>query len=262
MRKLVLLFTVILVVLAMTAQAGVEWQAKINTQEKNKTSITTMKGYAQGGNVREEFIEAPKGNNPTQKKGMYWLYRSDSEKIYIVNPEEKSYMELTLSTLGQFTGFAAQVVQMTITNPKVELADMGSGQMLSYNCRNIQVKTSYDMETKLAFIKSKNHIEQTQELWGTESVGAADLGKVFKMKSFSTGKEELDDLIRKQMATQKDLGFILKSVMTTITTDQKGKAQTTATDMTVTGVEAKDLSPALFQIPAGYEKAEMGIPSR
>ncbi len=58
------------------------------------------------------------------------------------------------------------------------------------------------------------------------------------------------------MAVYKNLGIILKSVTTTISTDQNKKTSTTVRTMAVESVMEKDVSENLFKIPAGYKKTE------
>jgi hypothetical protein len=150
--------------------AGVEWQAKITDQIKGKEKISLTHAYAQGGSVRQEFVEVKSNDNPFMKKEVYWLYKGDSDKIYVVNTKEKTYMEVPMQAMLQVAGSLGQIVKMTITEPKVEVAPLNKETVSGYDCDHLQVTTSYKMETKIAFMKIQNAIEQTQVLWATKAV--------------------------------------------------------------------------------------------
>ena len=251
-HRLFTLVTVMAVFYAMSLQAGIKWKAKMTTQDK-KTNAMIVQMYAQGGNVRQEFIEVKGGDNDMQEKGMYWLFLGDREVMIVVNPKEKTYMEVPIGSAMQMAGAVAQVVKTTITDPKATMDKVGSGQVLGYDCDQIKATTSYDLETKVAFMKTKNHIETETEYWATKALPASDLASAFSAKTLKTGMEDLDRLIEQQMKAYGDMGFVLKSVGTTNTTDKKGKTQTTTNTMEVLELSQESLSADLFKVPEGYE---------
>ncbi len=238
--------------------AGIEWQAKIvlNLGEKEESSILTH-CYAQGGNVREEFLEIGKKSDPFRKKGGYWLYRSGTDTVIIVDPEEKTYMEIDMNKILQMSGAIAKLVRITITNPNVEVTKLESQNIGTYKCNHILIKTSYDIETKIAIIKTKSHVEETKEIWATDDIPSMEAAGGFKNKTYKTGFEELDTLIQKEMQAQKEIGFVIKSLTTKKNTDKKGKTETSVSEMTVTNISLKNLSDEIFKVPSGYKKVEL-----
>jgi len=257
MKKALLLAAASLILLAGQALAGMEWKSKITSTVKGKEAVTLINGCAQGGNVREDFTEVPKGQSDLSKKGMYWIYLGQSGKVQIVNPKEKSYFEMSLDSVLAVAGALGQVMQLTISNAKVKVNNLEAEKVLDYDCRHLSVESAYDMEMKMLFIKAKSHIDETREMWGTSALPLTEMAPSYRFKSFKLGIKELDALLKSQAAAYQSLGFILKSVATQNTTDEKGKVQTTVTKMDVTEMAVKDVSADLFKIPEGYTRQEM-----
>ena len=237
--------------------AGVEWQAKSVTKEKGKESTTLIHGYAQNGNVREEFVEV-KGENPLTEKGMWWLYKGEGNTVYVVDPKEKTYIAVSLDSLMQFGGALSQFMKMTVSNLKVEVKPLNPETVSTYECKHIMINSIYDTEMKVVIMKTKSHVEQSQEIWAADIKSFQDMASAFKMKAFKTGMKDLDALIQKQMEAYKNLGFSLKSITTQKTTQGK-KTEITTTEMTVSDIATKDLNQDLFKIPADYKQIEFGL---
>lgn len=237
--------------------AGVEWQAKSVTKGKGKESTILIHGYAQNGNVREEFVEV-KGENPLSEKGMYWLYKGEGNTVYVVNPKDKTYMAISIDSLMQFGGAAAQFMKITITNPKVEVKQLNPEMVSTYECKHIMINSTYDMEMKVVIMKTKSHVEHSQEIWAADVKAFQDMASAFRMKSFKTGMKDLDELIQKQMEPYKNLGFVIKSISTQKNTQGK-KTEITTTEMTVSDIATTNVNEDLFKIPADYKPIEFDL---
>jgi hypothetical protein len=237
--------------------AGVEWQAKSVTKGKGKEATILIHGYAQNGNVREEFVEV-KGENRLTEKGMYWLYKGEGNTMYVVNPKEKTYMAISIDSLMQFGSEATQFMKLTISNPKVEVKQLNPETLSTYECKHMMINSAYDMEMKVVIMKTKSHVEQAQEIWAADVKAFQDMASAFKMKSFKTGMKDLDELIQKQMEPYKNLGFTIKSITTQKNTQGK-KTEITTTEMTVSDIATKNVNDDLFKIPADYKQIEFGF---
>ncbi len=237
--------------------AGIQWQAKIVTSRADKEEAIISYVYAQDSNVREEYVEAS-GENVLMEKGHYWLYKGSENTVYIVNPDEKTYMALSIDSLAQLTGGLQQIMKMTISNAKVEVNKLDPETVGGYSCNHLKINTAYDMEMKILFIKTKSHIEQSKEIWGTTAIPISELANSFRTKSFKVGIVELDSLLGVEMAAYKDFGFTVKSVTIEKTTSGN-KTETSTTEMTVSDVVTKNLSSDLFTIPADYKKVEFKL---
>jgi hypothetical protein len=234
------------------AVAGIEWQSRAVNKARGKESTILAQVYAQNGIVREEFVQVT-GQNPLMAKGMFWLFKGDSSKVYIVNPEEKTYFAVNFDSMMQFASSMSQYMQMTITNPSVEIKALDPETVSSYLCKHIIISSSYDMEMKVMVMKIKNHIESVQEIWATDVVSFNDLAGAFRTKSFKTGIEGIDKLIQLQMEKFKNIGFTIKSI-TTQTTTSGGKTETSTSETMVTNIVTHPLNNDLFVIPADYKE--------
>jgi hypothetical protein len=260
LKRSAFILVALLVLSVSIARAGIVWQVDITGEHKKGETTTITKVYAQAGLVREEYIEV-KGEaaNKMKAKGMWWLYKSGTNTVYIVDPEEKTYMGIEFDSLMKFMGALSSILSMKITNLKSEIKELDAEKLLEYNCRHYAINSSYDMEMKILMMKVKSHIEKDKAIWATNELPMEEVSLSFREQSFKTGMKDLDSLIRQEMAAQKDLGFILKSVETQITSDAKGKeTDKSTTTMTVSGVEVKDLSADLFKIPSDYKEISMG----
>ncbi len=241
--------------------AGVVWEAKIQDMNAKSSSTIITSNYAMKGNVREDFTDVSDSKNTFYKKGNYFIYKASTNIVYLVDPEKKTYTELSMDSILSAMGAAGDMIQITISNPKVEVQKLDGESILSYQCSHIKINSSYDMETKISFMTIKSHMESTKELWGSGPVFGKEMTGYYISKAFKTSYKDLDNLIQKQMAGYKDLGFILKSVTITTSTDQNKNSQTTTNNMTVESIAEKNLSLDLFKVPAGYKKIETEINS-
>lgn len=238
--------------------AGIEWQAKtVFKAGEKETNYILSHLYAQGGNVREEFIEIGEKSDSSRKEGGYWIYRSGTDTVTIVDPEEKTYMEIDRDKILQMSGAIAKLIKTTITNPNVEVSNLRSEVLRKHRCDHLLIKTSYDIETKVAFIKSKNHVEEIKEIWATDDIPFMEVAEGFRKTPFKTGLEDLDRLIDKEMQTQKDIGFVLKSITTHKITDKKGKTEINIIETHVTDIAFKNYPDEFFKGPEGYEKIKV-----
>ncbi len=235
--------------------AGLEWQMKIVSKKGEKVATSMIHLYAQNGNVREEFSEG--SIYPLAKEGSYFLYKSEGNLIYLVNPKDKTYTEMPLEQMLQALG-AMQMMTIQLTNVKVNATKLPSEKIGNYSCNHIMLDTSYDMNLKIMFMSVKQHIEQSHEIWGTKEIPIDELAATFKEKSFKLGMKDVDELIEKYKNILEDVGFIVKSVIDHKITDLKNnKTEHTITETTAYNIESKKLSNDLFIIPANYKKQEL-----
>ncbi len=63
-------------------------------------------------------------------------------------------------------------------------------------CQHSKLLMEYDMEVKIAIIKSKSHEKIEKEVWSTPKFkGMAEMAEAFRFRDFKTGMEDLDNLI-------------------------------------------------------------------
>jgi len=257
--KKTLIFLIIMVC-SLSLFAGIEWTTEMKTSGKNKheNNQISTRTFAQGGDVKQVF-EGVTNENQLYKQNGYWLYKADSDNIYVVDETKKTYMIMNLDNLLQVAGMMGQLVKISIIDHSIEANVLPNEEIMGYNCHHMKVVTDYTMKMKIAFIKKTMKVHEEKEIWGTTTLkGMNDINKNFMRKDFKTGITDLDEMIQKQMSKLKEVGFPLKVVTLTSQLNKKGKVKSTSTTtMEVKEIKYKDFPKSLFDIPAGYEEVTM-----
>jgi acetyltransferase-like isoleucine patch superfamily enzyme len=260
--KKTLLIALFILIFAASTFAGVEWRARTVTaaQAKGQSNTIEMQIFAQGGNVKQVF-EIVKDENEMFQKGSYWLFKAADSSFYLVNPTEKTYSRLPMNAMMQMAGVVGKLVKIKIKNPVVNNEKLGTEVVLGYPCQHSKLLMEYDMEVKIAIIKSKSHVKVEKEVWATPKVKAmSEMAEAFRFRDFKTGMEDLDDLIEQQMKAEAEQGFPLKMITVNTTVDKKGNVkETSRTTMEVLSLGNKNLPASFFEVPAGYEEKSMGF---
>lgn len=260
--KKTILIGLFIMIFAVSAFAGVEWKTKLVTeaQAKGQSNTIVTQVFAAGGNVKQVF-ESVADENEMFKKGSYWLFKAADESLYLVDPAEKTYARLPLNAMMQMAGVVGKLVKIKIKNPVVNSEKLGTETVLGYACQHSKQLMEYDMEVKIAFIKSKSHVKIEKEIWSTPKIKAmAEMGEAFRFRDFKTGIEDLDKLIEEQVKADAGLGFPLKMITVNTTIDKKGNAKETSRQtLEVLSVGSKNFPAAFFEIPSGYEEKQMGF---
>jgi hypothetical protein len=255
MMLLVLIFTA-------SSFAGVEWRARTVTQSeaKGQSNTVVMQVCAGGGNVKQIF-ESVAYENEMFQKGSYWLFKAADSSLYMVNPAEKTYSKLPLNSMMQMAGVVGKLVKIKIKNPVVNMEKLGTETVLGYPCQHSKLLMEYDVEVKIAIIKSKSHEKVEKEAWSTPKFKAMEeMAETFRFRDFKTGMEDLDNLVEQQMKAEAGLGFPLKMITVTTSIDKKGNAKEKSRQvMEVLSLGSKSFPASFFEIPEGYTEKPMGF---
>lgn len=258
--KKTLWIVLLIMVFAASSFAGVEWKTRTVTQAeaKGQSNTVVQQVYAQGGNVKMVF-ESVAYENEMFKKGSYWLFKAADDSLYIVNPEEKTYARLPVNAMMQVAGVVGKLVKIKIKNPVINVEKLGTETILGYPCQHSRMLMEYDMEVKVAIIKSKSHERIEKETWSTPKFkGLEEMAESFRFRDFKTGMEDLDALIEQQMKAEAGLGFPLKMITVTTSVGKKGKEKEKSRQvMEVLSLGSKNLPASFFEIPAGYTETSL-----
>lgn len=258
MKRFATLFVLILF-MATFVQAGIQWTAKIVTEDQKGNSEEMMTvTSAQDGNFRQEFSNVSKRQRDQYVEDGYWLYKSKEGMLYIVNHKEKTVTPMSLEALQQVLQALGPIVRMELEDVNVKIEPLGTATILGYPCTHARIDRSYTMKMKVTIIKKTMRMEEEMEVWGSTAVPAyKSLQGEFIHRGFKTGWEDLDNMIQKQMASMKDLGFPLKTVTRTRQYGKKGKLQSeTLTTMEVEKLEQKSFPDNFFSVPQDYKVVE------
>ncbi len=258
--KKAILIGLFIFILAASAFAGVEWKTRIVTQAeaKGQSNTVVQQVFAQGGNVKMVF-ESVAYENEMFKKGSYWLFKAADDSLYMVNPEEKTYARLPINAMMQVAGVVGKLVKIKIKNPVINVEKLGTETILGYPCQHSKMLMEYDMEVKVAIIKSKSHEKIEKETWSTPRFrGLEEMAESFRFRDFKTGMEDLDALIEQQMKAEAGLGFPLKMITVTTSIGKKGKEKEKSRQvLEVLSLGSKNLPASFFEIPAGYSETSI-----
>jgi Domain of unknown function (DUF4412) len=245
----------ILAFAAMPCGAGVIFVAKTSAEgARNATAQdVVVKGWAAGDKAKVVFQESA---NPMAKQGFYMLTRDSGKTVVMVDPEDKTYYKWDVDSLMGMMGAASKMINITISNPKVELLSQEPGGTIAgMPTTHYRYRTSYTQAMKIMMFKRSARVVKEEDLWATPQLGDLALGIYLRRTPPKTGNEDFDRLMRAEMSKVK--GFPLKTRTVMTQTDDKGRAETTTTVMEVTSLETAPVPESTFEIPAGYKETEM-----
>ncbi len=260
--KRTLLVGMFILIFAASSFAGVQWKARTVTQAeaKGQSNTVVQEIFAQGGNVKMVF-ETVAYENEMYQKGSYWLFKAADSSFYLVNPAEKTYSRLPMNAIVQMAGVVGKLVKIKIKNPVINVEKLGTEAVMGYPCQHSKMLMEYDMEVKIAIIKSKSHEKVEKETWSTPKFkGLEEMAESFRFRDFKTGIEDLDALVEQQMKAEAELGFPLKMITVNTSVSKKGVAKEKSRQvMEVLSLGSKNLPAAFFEIPAGYTEKNIGF---
>lgn len=259
-QRIALVTAVCLLLTGAPALAGLYYEAT--------TTIEPGQGKGQRM-VAHAWIDGEKGkilfadsDNPLLGEDSYLLTSDGAKTIYMVDPEEKTYMEWDLQAMLGALGGVMQglgpMLKMDVSNPDVQKLAEGPGPSLhGYSTKHYRYKSAYDMTIKVMGMGNRSHVETVTDTWTTTALTDPAFGAWLRKEPSPTGIEAIDNLISAQMAQQID-GVPLKQVMVSTTTPEKrGKPNTSTTTMEVTLIREEAVAAGTFELPSGYTRTEM-----
>jgi len=257
-RTLVLVAVLLTALAAAPAHAGIHYKADTVTSGQHD-SKTSVEAWVDGPNAKILFLQA---DQPMLEKHEYMLTKDGGKTLYLVNPEDKTYMQWDiqgmLQTFGNVMEGMKGIVNLDFSDPKVEkLAEEPGGTILGHPTTHYRYRTSYTTTIKVMGIKRSSSTESVQDLWTTKGYSDAALGVWLRAEPPATGIEGLDKLIASEMK-KAEAGLPLKNVIVSTTTGQKGKHETTTrTETEVTLLEKASVPASTFEIPSDYKEEQM-----
>lgn len=255
MKKVSVLLVVVLVAFAAQSFAGVVLVAK-TTAEGGKgveQQNSVAKTWVSGDNGKTMFEESA---SPLMSKGTYIITKDGGKTMYLVNPDDKTYMKWDLDSLMSMAGGAMKMMNMKFTDPKVEaLGEEPDGLIAGIPTVHYRFRTSYTMSMSFMMMKKKSKVVKEEEIWAAPKLVDAALGIWLRKTPPKTGNDDLDGLIKAEMG--KIQGFPLKRKTVTTSTDEKGTVETNTVTMEVTELQMVPVPDSTFEIPQGYKETSM-----
>ena len=249
-------------VIAVPSFAGVHYQAVSKLEggaRRNNPGDTQVEGWVSGNKARVEFKES--GGNPMVKSGMYMITKDGGKTLYLVNPEDMTYVlwdvNGMLGALGGVMNGLGPMLKIEFSDPKVEqVSEEDGGSLLGMPTRHYKFRTSYTTKVKILGMGRSSDTVTDQDIWATTKLTDPGLGVWLRHDPPRTGNESFDKLIAAESEKRKVSGFPLKLVSTTTST-QKDKQNVTHQSMEVKTLETKSIADSQFEIPSGYKETQM-----
>jgi hypothetical protein len=255
MRKLAVLVVLMTLAIATQSSAGVYYVAKTTAEGGRAAAQQAMvvKAWASGDAGKVVFEQS---GNPVMGQGTYLITKDGGKTMFLVNPKDKTYMQWDMESMLGFLGGAMKMMHFTYSNPKVEkLGEDPDGLVAGIPTTHYRYRTSYTVSMSMMMIHKTTHTVKEEDIWAAPKLVEAALGIWLRKTPPKTGNEELDNMMRAEMG--KIQGFPLKIRTVSTQTDEKGKTETTTTEMEVTELQIESVPASTFEIPADYKETTM-----
>jgi hypothetical protein len=235
----------------------------------NKESVMMRgKGTFAGSDGRIDILEAgPQGNSDTfGGKGSYFLMLDGGKKMMLVDPANKQYMEWNMANMlagmSKMMNAMGGLMKMEISDIKIEAHNVGAGETLQgYKTVHYQMVQNYTVNLKIFGHSSKSRSETTTDYYFAPALRGLANPFVSNSQAWAQSFDMFNNPdYKSQMAAAQsriEYGVPLKSVVKTVTTDDKGKQQTSVTTSEMVNFHNTDVPRSTFAIPAGFKQIEM-----
>lgn len=252
-----------------------EWVMKSTGKATGNKETVTMRGrgtYA-GDDAKIEILEAASSTGGSQAfggKGTYFIVKGGGKEMFLVNPAEKSYMTWDMKTMFAGVGKAMNAVgglmKMEMSDIKIEAEDMGAGPTLhGHPTRHIRMVQNYTMSTRVFGRTSKNRSETTTDYYIAPTLRIANpfvansdqMAMISQLDMFNNPdyKRQMEAANAKMPKT----GIPLRTETKIVSTDDKGKQETSSSVMEMVNFKAANIPASAFAIPADYTRLEMNM---
>ena len=250
-----------------------EFVMKSTSRATSNKETVTMRGrgtYA-GDDAKIEILDAASSTGGTEAfggKGSYFIVRDGGQEMLLVSPRDKQYMKWDIANM--FAGMSKALnavgglVKMQISDVKIDAQDLGAGESVQgYPTRHIRMMQNYTVSASMFGRKSTTRSETTTDYYFAPSLRIANpfisnSQQMAMMAQFDMFKNpDYQSQMTAANAKLPKTGVPLKTVTTTVSTDEKGKQETSVTTMEMVNFKAGNFSKADFAVPSGYAMVEM-----
>jgi hypothetical protein len=250
-----------------------EFVMKSTSKATGNKETVTMRGrgtYA-GDDAKIELLEASSATGGTEAwggKGTYFIVKNGGKDMLLVNPAEKTYMKwdmmAMMAGLGKAMNAVGGLVKMQVSDVKIDAQDMGAGPSVQgYATRHFRMVQNYTVSASVFGKTSKTRSETTTDYYIAPTLKIAN---PFVMNAQTTEMMGQFDMFntpdyKNQMAAANakmpKTGVPLRMETKMVSTDEKGKAETSTSVMEMTNFKAGNIPASTFEIPSDYKMVEM-----
>lgn len=242
-----------------------------STQTGDKESVMMRgRGTFAGNDGRIDIIEASAqsggGSEVFGAKGSYFLVLDGGKKMLLVDPGKKQYMQWDMASMlagmAKMVNAVGSLVKMEMSDVKIDAHNLGAGETVQgYQTVHYRLMENYTVSVKMFGRSSKSRSETTTDYYFAPAL--KNLANPF-MASGKAMAQSFDmfnnpDYKSQMSAAQAKIqyGVPLKSVVKTVSTDEKGKQSVNLVTSEMVNFKNTDVPKSTFEIPASYTMIEM-----
>jgi hypothetical protein len=250
------LFAAVLAMLAFPAFGAIQYDfLQKNTMDDTAVPSTDLSARAviDGQRSRVDFLS---GN--TYPPGTYVVSKDGSRRLFFVDPLNKWYTEFNTDGVASAIGASS----LKVENTKASVEKLPDELVIAgIKTEHYQITLTYDITLDVRAMSLKQNVKTIIDNWTTAQFG--DIVHTAFASSTRTGNAAIDELLDAEMS--KVHGFPMRQVVTIHTRIDLPQIQsqlklpstrTIVHETSVTAVRELTADPALFNIPAGYRRAD------
>ncbi len=233
----------------------------------NKESVMMQgKGTFAGSDGRIDILEAGPQGNPFGGKGSYFLMLDGGKKMMLVDPPSKQYTEWDMASMlagiSRTMNVMGGLVKMDMSDIKIEAHNLGAGETLQgYKTVHYQMVQNYTINVKILGRSSKSRSETTTDYYFAPALKGLANPFVSNSQAWAQSFDMFNNPdFKSQMAVAQsriEYGVPVKSVVKTVSTDDKGKQHTSLVTSEMVNFHNTHVPSSTFAIPAGFKQIEM-----
>lgn len=239
-----------------------------STRTGNKETVTMSgRGMYAGDHARIEITDpGAAGGAMFGGKGTYFIVKGGGKEMFLVDPSQKQYMAWDIANLlggmNKMMGAVGGIVKMQMSDVHIDAHDMGAGEAIQgYPTRHMRMVQNYTMTATVFGRSSKTTNATTTDLYLSPTLQIANpFVSNSQQMAMASDLFNNPDFKTQMMAAQAKMpkgGIPLKTITTTISTDSKGKQETTIRTMEMLNLHSSKIPESTFTIPSDYALVQM-----
>jgi hypothetical protein len=255
--------TILLAISLLPAVTGVQGAVQYEFRQTFRSDVETMppndmtgRAVIDGERYRVEFL-----SGTAFPPGSYMITTNGSKQQIWIDPSKKSYVEVNAAGVASALGAS----RITITNKKIDVTPMPDHPVIAgLPTDHFRMVMSYDIAVPFGQLQLKQSVTTVIDKWTTMAyAGIAD--GFLADGGIHTGNPDIDDLVSAENTKIKGFPLRQTTEVTTMNATPRSsgsqiplkQVHTQTKDMTITAIESKpEVAATLFQIPAGFRKAD------
>lgn len=227
------------------------------TEENGKTKrepAVIVRTTGRGTDARAEVIEGDKDLQP----GYSLLANAGGRRLYIINPNEHEYKELSPATFELEAATIGKAFKLDVVRSNVKVEDLGAGEKVAgLPTRHFRMTRELDGTVSVSFFKEKLLFEENIEYWFSAELGEIPNPLAAVLTSgtgmFPSIHAETRAKYAHAMTKLPGLNPVRMSYSAT-ETNGKGKRKLTFATLTISDPRPATTDVVSFELPSNFKR--------